>query len=269
MIGALVYELRALNSNSLPQHHGQLLHGLCFKLMEKFSSSLATAVHDKMSIKPFTSAEFEFLRGNNIKNKRYYIHENDIIYWRVTALNDDVLQAFLSIKPGQVLSIGNLQLMVEKLLANPELRADTGIFAPEDMIAECFSLLPQSSITMNFCSPTTFRSGTMDFSWPLPEYVFGSLADKWEAMNMPGNINANRIKEAAAAILPGDWQGASKCIVLSPRRKALCFSGRFTYRLDNLSIVSQQTMLLLAAYAEISGVGRWTAHGLGQVRIVN
>lgn len=269
MIGALIYELKSLNSDSLPQNHGQQLHGLCFRMLEDFSSHLASHIHDNMSIKPFTSAEFELPYGIRQKNNRWYIPANITIHWRVTALNEDVLQAFLSVKPGQVLSIGKLQLRVEKLIANPEVRIDTGLSAPEDMIAECFSLQPKPTITMDFRSTTTFRSGKNDFPWPLPEYVFGSLADKWEAMNMPGNITTSWIKEDAAAILPGDWRGASKRIVLSPRRKALGFSGRFTYRLDNLSVASQQAMSLLAAYAEISGVGRWTAHGLGQVRIIH
>ena len=43
MIGAIVFELKAVNSDSLPLHHGQQLHGLCFKIMEDFNNVMAEA----------------------------------------------------------------------------------------------------------------------------------------------------------------------------------------------------------------------------------
>lgn len=267
MIGAIVYELQALNRDSIPEYNGQQLHGICFKILEEFSPDISTYIHEKMSIKPFTSAELELSTPKNTKNKRRYITEGELVYWRVTALTDDVLQAFLSVKPGQIFAIGNLQLRVEDVIISSDSRSDVGLIDPVDMVAECFSLPPVKQIIMNFHSVTSFRTGTNDFPWPLPEMVFGSLADKWEAMNMPGVIAAKTIRREAAAIIPGNWHGTSRKIIFSPKRSVIGFIGSFTYQVNNLNEEVRQAMLTLAAYAEFAGIGRWTAHGLGQVRM--
>ena len=267
MIGAIVYELIALNSDSLPEYHGQQLHGLCFKILDGFSVAMAALIHQKMPIKPFTSADLEFSKSNRLRQNRRYIAAGDVVYWRVTALNEEVLQAFLSVRQGQVMSIGNLQLKVERIIVTPETRDDVGLVDPEDIMAECFSLPPIGKVAMEFRSVTSFRSGVNDCPWPSPELVFGSLADKWAAMDMPGEFSANLIREEARSLLICDWHGASRKVFLSPKRGATGFTGRFVYRLNTLPDDIQRIFLLLATYAEFSGVGRWTAHGLGQVRI--
>lgn len=267
MIGAVVYELKAMNADSLPEFHGQQLHGLCFKILEGFSSQLSTMIHDQMSIKPFTSSLLEFVQGTVLRQKRQYIKAGSVMYWRVTALTDAALQAFLSVKKGQLLAMGNLQLQVEDVITDPDIRSDAGITEPEDMVAECFSLPPVKQITMEFRSVTSFRSGTSDFPWPIPEMVFGSLADKWEAMDMPGVISAETVRREAAAIIPGSWHGTSRKVFLSQKRGVKGFVGSFTYEVYNLDEEIRQAMLVLAVYAEFAGVGRWTAHGLGQVRM--
>ncbi|SEH22464.1 CRISPR system precrRNA processing endoribonuclease RAMP protein Cas6 [Selenomonas sp. KH1T6] len=268
MIGAIVYELRAVSSDSLPLYHGQQLHGLCFKILKDYSSALAAYVHDQMSIKPFTSAELAFPGKRGAANNRLYVEEGQLLRWRVTALSDEVLQAFLSLQPGSRLSLGRLQLEVVRVCADPDLCAYSGVVEPTEMLAECFSCSLPASITMDFKSPATFKSGKNDFPWPLPEYVFGSLADKWEALKMPGDISRKLAAEAANAILPLAWQGKSCWINLAPKRSARGFVGRFTYGLNELPDTYKGIMAVLAAYAEFAGVGRWTSHGLGQVRII-
>ena len=268
MIGAIVYELRALNSDSLPLYHGQQMHGLCFKILKDYSPAMADYVHNQMSIKPFTSTELSFYGKMSAANNRLYIKAGQLLRWRVTALSDEVLQAFLSLQPGYKIYLGNLQLDVERVYADPELCEYSGVVEPTEMLAECFACSLPASITMDFQSATTFKSGKNDFPWPLPEYVFGSLADKWEALRMPGDISRTLATEAASAILPLSWQGQSCWINLSPKRSARGFVGRFTYGLNNLSDTYKGIMAVLAAYAEFAGVGRWTSHGLGQVRIM-
>ena len=268
MIGAIVFELKAVNSDSLPLHHGQQLHGLCFKIMEDFSPALADHVHKEMSIKPFTSAMLEYPQSLRANNNRLYIKEGTMLRWRVTALQDHVLQAFLNLQPGHIMNLGNLQLEIVRIIINPEISAYSGLIEPTDLLAECFSCVPPSVISLKFHSATTFRAGNDDFPWPLPEYVFGSLADKWVALDMPGDLPAKLIREEAKAIVPLEWQGRSCKLNFAPKRSARGFVGQFTYGLNHVDDEYQNILLLLAAYAELAGIGRWTAHGMGQVRII-
>ena len=269
MIGAIVYKLKVLNEDSIPRYHGQLLHGVCFNIFEKFSPSLSNYVHNEMTIKPFTSGDLERAGTNNTRQKRSRLKAGETVFWRVTALIDEILQAFLSVEPGYIISVGNLRFRVEEIIINQERYVRTGVIDPDDMVRECFSVFPKTNVTMNFNSVTTFKKGVIDVPCPFPDLVFGSLADKWQAMDMPLDISANWVRDKAREILPGDWQGMSRKIFLNPRRGANGFIGKFSYRLDNLSDEEKQVMMLLAAYAEFSGVGRWTGHGLGQVSILS
>lgn len=269
MIGAIVYELKAMNSGSLLKYHGQKLHGICFSILREYSAELADRVHNNMSIKPFTSAELDIKGLKKSHGEYVYIQANTIIYWRVTALNDEVLNAFLSIESGKIIVLGDIKLRVERRLSRSDLNGLTEIFEPADLVKRYFSMPIPSFITMEFKSVTTFRSGVQDYPWPLPTMVFGSLADKWKVMKMPKNISPEVVREKAALILPHEWQGRSRKIFLASNRGTRGFVGRFSYRLDNLSDEDRKIMLLLAGYAEYAGVGRWNAHGLGQTRLIS
>lgn len=269
MIGAIAYDMKALNNESIPVNHGQLLHGVCFNLLKDYSSELASYVHDKMSVKPFAIAELDFFDQRQEKNNRLYISAQTMVRWRVCALNDAVLKAFMSVQSGSILVIGRLRFEVVKILADPDLCRYTGLVEPECMLAECLSLPPVSKLTLNFRSVTTFRLDTSDFPWPLPEYVFGSLADKWNTMDMPGDISAAWVREEARKMLPLEWEGRSRRVYLSAKRGTRGFVGRFSYNMKALSDEAKRVMMMLASYGEFSGIGRWTPHGLGQVRIVD
>ncbi len=55
-------------------------------------------------------------------------------------------------------------------------------------------------------------------------------------------------------------------VTIKPRQEKLAFTGSFSYDLRHLPEEMRRRFLLLARFAEFSGVGRMTSQGFGQVR---
>ena len=109
MIGAVVYRLRAESAARVPVFHGRWLHGLFFKIMEEYSSELSAYVHEALTVKPFTVSLLKQRQGKEEGGYRAVAKGEDL-RWRVTALREDVLQAALHVRTGDVLQAGPLSL---------------------------------------------------------------------------------------------------------------------------------------------------------------
>ena len=269
MIGAAVYRLRAQNSAWLPMVHGRLLHAAFFAALQDISPELSGFVHDQMNIKPFTVSELmPWKQTLRRQGSGWNIAAGTRLDWRVTGLNDVMLQAIAAIRPNHSFRVGRLLLVVEKLMMDPAEHPDSGILDENELIAACLQEPQIDEITFRFLSPVSFRADDHDYPWPLPEYVFASLADKWRQAGLPGDFDKNTIREEAAVVRPLTWQGESRKVYFTRERGILAFIGRFTYDLRELAPERQQMFLLLAQFAVFSGVGRMTGQGLGQTRVI-
>lgn len=265
MIGAVVYRLRALVGDSIPLIHGHLLHGVCFQILKEFSTNLADSVH-ALDFKPFTASMLSFPATSGAGNGRQNISEGEHLRWRVTALQDNILQAFLSVTAGKELHIGGLVLQVEEIVADPAKEARTGVMEDQELLSQCLQMHNTNSVLFHFLSPTSFRMGATDFPLPTPSLVFGSLADKWAAAH-PGTMFPEDIRRAAELVTLENWHGSSRRVFFHRQRGVNAFTGSFRFGLRGVDEDMRQSMLLLAAYADFSGVGRLTTQGLGQVRV--
>ena len=267
MIGAIVYQLRAVNSALLSFINGRLMHAAFFKVLHESSPELEEFVHDNMNIKPFTVS---FLNpASNLKSDNNYwqVSKGSLFYWRVTALNDVILQAVSSIRIGQTIKVGGLHLIIENVIADKDIRSDAEIISEDDLIASCRNYTSIKEIEFNFLSPVSFRIDSYDAPYPRSELIFSSLADKWSQAQMPADVDKKNIRELAADIRLMQWQGQSKKFYFGHDRGTLAFWGEFKYNLEALSEELQRVFLLLAKFSEFSGVGRLTAQGFGQTRI--
>ena len=269
MIGAVVYQLRAENSAWLPAVHGRFMHAAFFAALRDLSPELSGYVHDQMNIKPFTVSGLTlYSKLPNPQKNGWKIAAGTIGYWRVTALNETMVRAIAAILPGYSLQIGGLRFTVERRMMDPAEHEDSGVLDENEIIAGCLQIPRVDEITFRFLSPVSFRADEQDYPWPLPAYVFGSLADKWKQAELPGDFDKNMVHMEADAVRPLTWQGKSERIYFTRDRGVLGFTGKFTYDLRKLTTGQQQLFLMLAQFAVFSGVGRMTGQGLGQTRIL-
>ena len=267
MIGAIVYQLRAENSARLSFINGRLMHAAFFKVLHEMSPELEVFVHDSMNIKPFTVSFLNPATDLDSDGKAWFVSRGDKFFWRVTALNENILKAALSLEAGQIMQAGSLIVKVEKITADKNIRSDSGIITEEKLIASCRKRSNIREINFQFLSPVSFRIDNYDAPYPRSELIFASLADKWTQAQMPASVDKKEIRKLAEQLRLTQWQGQSKEFYFARDRGTLGFWGNFVYNIEALSEDVRRVFLLLAKFAEYSGVGRLTAQGFGQTRI--
>ena len=267
MIGAVVYVLRAENSAPLSPINGRLMHAAFFKILNNYSPTLGTFVHSKKNLKPFTVSFLESAQNFADVEERRPISRGEKFYWRVTGLNEDILQAALSVSVGEKIQTGALSLRVEKIICNSNVRADSGVISLEDFIFGVKHSLPAKEICFDFMSPVSFRIDEFDAPYPRPELIFASLADKWTQSEMPAAVDKKIIRELATQIRLTQWRGESRKFYFGRDRGTLAFFGRFLYNVEVMDKDLSKVFMLLAKFGEFAGVGRLTGQGFGQTRV--
>lgn len=134
------------------------------------------------------------------------------------------------------------------------------------------------SVTLEFASPTAFRSGGVDMSLPTPDQVWRSLWWRWNAF-APEALHIDPLwpNFAGSCLVVSDFQLRSMKVLFKQGEKgaATGCTGRATYRLlpekhcGDLAPFRPGAELVLrslASFALYSGVGHHTTMGLGQAR---
>ncbi len=266
MIGAVCYRLRAENDACLPAFHGRLLHGVMFALIQDMSPGLASFIHENMNSKPFTVSLLAEKKQDRSSGK-LVVHRGSLWDWRVTATCEEMLTVLLSVPLATRMQVGKAVFSLQKILADGSVPG-TGIVDEKELMAGAFNIPKIQKITFQFDSPVSFRNYDRDYPFPLPEFVFGSLADKWQQAGMPAAIDRKMIKETASCLRLLEWCGSSRRVYFARDRGMLAFSGTFSYDVGILPQEQQQIFLMLAQIAAFSGTGRLTAQGFGQTKVL-
>ena len=262
MLGAIIYRLRAKETGSLVEFHGKLLHGALFKILNEIDPEASQRIHDQVRSKIFSSGLLE--PENPQKNSRdLAILSGNVYRWRVAALNEEMLKLLLSIREGTEIRIGRNKFVFEEIVADG--RYKTGVVEEKILVAGALEINNARAITFQFITPATFRRDNMDYPFPLPELVFGSLARKWCENGMPVDLDPEVVKEKAWYVKPFAWKGHSVMGYSAKNQGVTGFIGKFTYSLDDVSSEWRQIFLMLAQYADFAGVGRITGQGFGRV----
>ncbi len=267
MIGAVVFRLRAQQNGRLPKTQGRLLHAAFFRIVQSYSEELAACTHEDVRFKAFTVSELISARNEKHVGGFLPVKKDEIFYWRVTVLDNSLLQAVLSVPRGYVVQAGRLPLSVEQLLTGDDTFGATGIMDVNELMAACLSVKAVKRITFHFTSPVSFRFFQDDYPFPLPHLIFGSIADKWNLAGMPTAFDKEEVKKIAANVLPESWRGKTCQVFLKSDRGVTGFTGEFSFNVSMLTIEMQQLLLLLAQFSQFSGVGRLTGQGLGQTAV--
>ena len=267
MIGSAIFQLIAGNSGKLDATQGRLLHAAFFQILNSYSVELAACTHDNVRFKAFTVSELMPVKEKKRKFNTVFVRKGDVFYWRVTVLNDELLRAIASVPVGYVLNVGSIHMTVKKIVMDSDKDKMTGVLDVTHLMAACLSVNMVKKITFHFVSPVSFRTFKDDYPFPLPQLIFGSLAEKWNLAEMPVEFDCEEVRAVAAQLLPIAWKGSTITIFLKKDRGITGFTGDFSFKTDMLPVEKQQMLLLLAQFAFFSGVGRLTGQGMGQTRV--
>jgi CRISPR-associated endoribonuclease Cas6 len=120
---------------------------------------------------------------------------------------------------------------------------------------------------LEFASPTTFRSQGQYLPLPLPELVFGSLLDRWQAF-APIALHPDLRRFAAEAVVLGRYHLRTRGMPYKQGGMQIGFTGEATFVVLNRDRYWLNVLHLLAAFAFYSGIGYQTGAGLGQARVI-
>jgi len=262
-----------------PQWWARSAHALLLDVVRRANDVLAGELHDNPvgpptgllkqsptafnTIRPFTVSTLvgRFAGDQPIASERYSL--------RLTAFHPAVAEILLAavqsgpLSPGQTVELDYLPFMIESAPPSP--------WSAETTYTELSApyLLGKTPaprrLSLQFISPTTFKSGGMHVPVPLPGLVFGSLLERWNAfapVSFPPEVK--RYAEECLAI--SHYRLSSRPVPMKSGGLRMGGVGDVTYTTINYDRYWMSVLAVLAQFALFSGVGAGVASGLGQCK---
>ncbi|WP_084555177.1 CRISPR system precrRNA processing endoribonuclease RAMP protein Cas6 [[Phormidium ambiguum] IAM M-71] len=235
-----IVEISLLTSEPLPPSLGRAIHALCFHWLATADAALAEQLHNS-DLFPFTLVVKPGKTANQLT-------------LRISILQRELLAPLLW---GMSQDMGS-----EITLTNIPCRLGNWVNIQHSTSFAALAQVPsQNTIELQFLSPTSFKQEQVIQPFPLPELVFSSLWRKW---------NALASKELQLPEI--EWQGFTAAYELQTvalKMKGVAeigAKGWVRYQFPNST--QAQIATTLAHFATFAGVGRKTAMGMGQAKII-
>lgn len=239
---------------------GRAAHALLLRAVSTVDPALAGRLHEGSEARPFTTSG---LLGSPRRGG---------CALRFTALTAELSAALLQARqPGGALGVGapvqldRMGFIVTAVHALPEEHSAAGQARYAELAAAGLSETPPRKLALRFLSPTGFRSGGMHQPLPLPDLVFGSLLERWNAF-APLAFPAEARRYAAECVSISRFDLSSRAIPGKEGGLRIGCVGQVEYTALTYDRYWQGVLSALAAFAHFSGVGANTAAGLGQCR---
>lgn len=268
MLGRYLYTLRALQDGRLRPTPGKQLHGALFSLLHEVDAAFADALHDAPD-KPF--AMTQLFRGRSVPawdaQAPQRVAEGDTFSWQISGLSEEMLRRLAALPIGTEFSCNDIRWRLASCATRRDEHPLAGRIEEASLIRFAQEAAAPRHITIEFLTPTTFHRNHRTCAWPSPAALFPSLAIRWSRLGLAPSLDDQAIQALAGDILPGRWNGHTVTIDFDRKQRFEGFVGTFAYNLVLLPEEQRRALLLLARFAEFSGIGRMTTHGLGTVRV--
>lgn len=303
---ACLLKLRPLEFGTLMPFSGELVHAAWLNWLRSAAPDVAIWLHEGNKRRLFTCSGLQF----PIPMPRMLIAERDNVHLpvdpektytvRITLLLGELFPLFYealmnfntrdsgSDRP-PFMQLGKRSFLLEEVvIANDDPSGWTGFTSFADLVekARAQKLSKVQPLTLEFASLTTFSRGNAGNRLygnhyariPWPQYVFASLARRWQELapaDLPNIIQPERIERYIEndGIIIADYD-------LHPHQVSFTnhaqfgFIGSCTYHLrgpdtpptDDSPLTLRQQILLLTHLAFYTGAGYKTAMGMGRVR---
>ena len=261
---SLVLTLRPLAAppdRPLPVWWGPAAHAALLRVVQPADPDLSARLHDGDGLKPFTASS---LMGRPAPGRT-----STLRFSAATAeLSALLLQAAQAgpLAPGARLELDYIPFEITAAAWDEAAHPWAGTASYADLTAG--SLLggaPPRRITLQFASPTGFRSGGMHQPLPLPELVFGSLLERWNRF-APAAFPEEARRYAGECLAISRFELRSRSAPLKGSGLRVGALGTVAYAALNADRFWLSVMHTLAAFALYAGVGAGAGLGFGQCR---
>jgi CRISPR-associated endoribonuclease Cas6 len=270
MLTSLILKLQSPRPGELPASLGRAGQGLLLSLIEERDQGLAERLHEGDGPRPYTASNL--VMGKRAKGS-LTLQAGSEGWLRFTGLSEPVSACWqaLAAQPPATVELHGHTLTVTGATLDPAVHPWANRISYQELAAP-FLLggqeRPPDRVTLDFAGPTTFKSAGRYLPLPLPELVFGSLLDRWQAF-APIALHPEVRRFAAEAVALGRYRLRTRGLPAKQGGMQIGFVGRATFVALNRDRYWLNLLHLLAAFAFYSGVGYQTSAGLGQVAVSN
>lgn len=265
---ALVLTIRPIASADVAPDLARATHAAVLRLLAASDRALAARLHDDEGPKPLTVSN---VMGLQSRGGRAAVTPERTHQLRVTLLDAELEQAAGGWTPETLgeLEIGGAGWRVEGLTADGAAHPWAGRASYEELAAPALLRAAggPSRWTLELASPITFRQRGVVMPLPLPDLVFGSLLDRWNAfapLALPEEVR----RFAAECLAVSRFELWSQAVHGKGDVPQIGAVGRCTYSAINRDRYWLACVEALARFAVYGGVGAGTARGFGQARLV-
>ena len=267
MLVSIVITVETDTERLLPRNVGRAHYAATLQRLRAVAPRMVTAIHDSDGPKPLTCSDI--LNGHSNRDGTR-LEPATPYYLRVTGLTQSLSQALLEAlveKPPDAIEFVHHPLRVTGVTMEEADHGWAGSSTYETLAAR--QMLPGGSIakqvTMQFASPTAFKQAGRQMPVPLPDLVFGSLVERWNAFS-PLALSPEMRRFGAEMLALTRYRLQSRPVAQKNGALRIGGVGAATYRALGGDRYWLATMQMLAEFARYSGVGVQTATGMGQAR---
>jgi len=264
---SLTLTLKPRDAAHVPPHLGRAAHAALLRAVDAVNPALAAQLHDDSGPKPFTCSS---LLGPRREGR---LDPNAPYTLRYTALTQDVCSVLDNWDTRGGIELDGVMFDLSPA-PSPARRGETGqpwvarttfeeLSAPW-LLARAE---PARRLALLFTSPTTFHSGGRSVPLPLPELVFGSLLDKWNAF-APVALPEETRRFAAECMAVSRYDLETRSLPFKEGAIKIGMVGQVTFAATHYDRYWLSVLNLLADYALFAGVGAGVTMGMGQARRV-
>ncbi|GAB4396851.1 MAG: CRISPR-associated endoribonuclease Cas6 [Anaerolineales bacterium] len=254
-----------------PRWLGRAAHALLLKIIQENDRALAERLHAESDLRPFTASSLWQMRTGAAEAAGF---PRDAAFLRFTAFHQapaqilaEAVQPAGSLAPGKTVELDFIPFQILKTYTQPQ---EHGWAAQSDYAELSAPYLlakhnPPRRIRLQLASPTAFKSGGKHIPLPLPELVFGSLLEKWNAF-APVALPDETRRYAAECLTITQHRLRSELVYLKEGSTRSGTQGEVTFTSLNYDRYWMSLIHTLAKFALFSGVGISASMGMGQVR---
>lgn len=259
MIGSILVSITPEDDARCPGLGGEVLHALFYKVLQAKSPEFAAKLHQGRADLPFSISP---LMGCEVKEGYSHLHKGEKASFRLTLLQEELLvfaiSAFFNAAAQRMsFELCRTKVGIGEVVLSGDRFASFSSF--EKITTEAGTDL---TVTLEFISPTCFKSERIQLLFPEPRLVFSSLLRKWNAFS-PSKFSHDVVQDFDSIKVAGFNLHTN--LVRFSNYKIIGTLGTVTYVLPKDS-GNLRALNALADFAFYCGTGAKTTMGMGQTR---
>lgn len=275
MLISILLTLTPESPATLPADLGRAAQAETLARVGQVDPALAAAIHAGDGPKPLTCSGLVAAEPSpepRAPVDSMPVRPSSRYFVRVTGLVEPVSRALLAgliEQPPAAWTLHGQPFRVLEAVCDPVRDPWAGQTSCEELAAHALqqsNRLPRA-ITLEFISPTAFKSQEMQMPLPLPGLVFGSLVERWNAFSTVA-LDPDLRRFANERVAISRYRLESRPVPAKGGALRIGGVGQVTYAALDDDRYALAALNILADFALYSGVGVQTATGMGQCRRV-